>query len=618
VDAVAWHSSYWRFGEVSLDLMVTSQSSYSCDIVVVGAGWAGMAAAWLLRQSGLSVLVLEQGTDSASSGTHDRGIDEQARLGDHVTFRPDASAQAVPTSGGWAAIGLGGGSRVWGGWSFRPPAMDFKLKTLFEALGQDQSLTSQGYDLADWPVDLQEMGPFLADAESLLGVSGDSRAWSGAFEAATWQQDLQAALGDVDWLLQSGSAADLPCPALPIATPAQMLADQLAAAGYKSAPAPIAMRAAPPPGPRPLHCVSQTVPELVNDRVASTCPRCGGLYIPFNHPTRARATNTFLTDAWTERAADVLTSTVVTEISFDFRKRTATGVKAVRLLEGEDRPITVDARAVVLACGAVQTARLLLLSKGPDGVALGDEHGNLGRNAMFHIMGLLGNSFVPLDQEGRGIPCIGASGTIASADFYMMRDQETQNWMKGGVAVGCEFWSTRLRKDSEWGDPDVCSATDDARREELANADLELMVIGDDLPRPENRVDLDPHARDRFGRPLARLTRRFGPHELAYCREAGNRIARVLSHPPHGPQPGTVGYGRADLFGSHQMGTCRMGTDRRRSVTDVAGRLHEAGNVFVADSATFPTSLGVNPTLTIVANALRIASAIRTQIGVMH
>ncbi|WP_342551548.1 GMC family oxidoreductase [Paenibacillus sp. FSL R7-0652] len=68
-----------------------------------------------------------------------------------------------------------------------------------------------------------------------------------------------------------------------------------------------------------------------------------------------------------------------------------------------------------------------------------------------------------------------------------------------------------------------------------------------------------------------------------------------------------------DLFGDHQMGTCRMGDDPLTSVTDRYGRMHDIKNIFIADTSVFPTGLGVNPMITTVANALRIGSWIVEQ-----
>ena len=69
---------------------------------------------------------------------------------------------------------------------------------------------------------------------------------------------------------------------------------------------------------------------------------------------------------------------------------------------------------------------------------------------------------------------------------------------------------------------------------------------------------------------------------------------------------------RYGAYGGHHIGTTRMGSDPRSSVVDAAGRVHGVRNLYIAGSSTFPTSSQANPTLTIVAMALRLAEHLKT------
>jgi choline dehydrogenase-like flavoprotein len=80
--------------------------------------------------------------------------------------------------------------------------------------------------------------------------------------------------------------------------------------------------------------------------------------------------------------------------------------------------------------------------------------------------------------------------------------------------------------------------------------------------------------------------------------------------PGDSPRPGGAHEGQGPFGSAHLLGTARMGDDPRTSVTDAFGRLHEVPNVVVADGSVFPSSGGANPTLTIMALALRAARAI--------
>jgi choline dehydrogenase-like flavoprotein len=141
---------------------------------------------------------------------------------------------------------------------------------------------------------------------------------------------------------------------------------------------------------------------------------------------------------------------------------------------------------------------------------------------------------------------------------------------------------------------------------------------GEDLARPENRVDLDPTVRDAWGGPAGRVTWSPHRHELATSAHVGPLLEAVLrdagaewtvtsTSPPIGDDAGMSPLGLAPAS-RHVIGTARMGDDPRASVVDPTGRLWDVDNVLVCDSSVFPTSTGYGPTLTLVAMAARTAA----------
>ncbi|WP_371171598.1 GMC oxidoreductase [Aliiroseovarius sp. 2305UL8-7] len=577
-----------------------------CDVVVVGSGWGGAAAAWLLAQSDLKVIIIEQGKNSSPKDVFDN---DPVSDSSYTSFRTHAEVDAHLSGQGRTAEGVGGGSRHWGGWAFRPSHLDFRIKQLFSAVGQSAQLQSEGYDLADWPISLKELEPFLEDAETILGVSGNAAALSQSFSEAQWQNDLKADLGEYSELTRFDQGDDYAYQAIPATLPAKLAEDMLMSAGYKTAPSSLALRASATHGRKKINSTGEFLPTQISSRFAKPCQRCGGIYVPFEHPARARVDNTFLSPHWKGRAITVISNTIVTGIDIDWYTRKAHGISAIQCHKNSKvtKRLKINAKVVVLACGAIQTARLLLLTKNDRGVSLGNETNNLGKNAMFHIMGLRARKRLSLLNRSNGVPCVGVSGTVVSSDFYMIRDKQAGIWCKGGIAVGTEFWSDRLQKLTSGSNPNKCPITDDDRAMALMNSEVDLMVLGDDLPRKSNMIDLDPNVSDFMGRPIARLTRNFGSNENTYCRIVAANLKRILGSDSHT----TVTRGALKTFGEHQFGTCRMGHSYISSVTDKDGRIHESANVYIADGSTFPSSLGVNPTLTIVANALRIGSEIR-------
>jgi choline dehydrogenase-like flavoprotein len=150
-----------------------------------------------------------------------------------------------------------------------------------------------------------------------------------------------------------------------------------------------------------------------------------------------------------------------------------------------------------------------------------------------------------------------------------------------------------------------------------------MSMVGEDMPQLANRVDLDPTIRDVYGFPVPRITHSshqfeiassayFGPLMTAACLAAPGAVGAAFI--PIGTAVNYTGGDASVLAGpaatAHIMGTMRMGDDPAASVVDGYGRMHEVPNVVVADGSVFVSSGGFNPTLTIMALALRASGQI--------
>jgi choline dehydrogenase-like flavoprotein len=132
-----------------------------------------------------------------------------------------------------------------------------------------------------------------------------------------------------------------------------------------------------------------------------------------------------------------------------------------------------------------------------------------------------------------------------------------------------------------------------------------LLSIAEDQPRPENRVRLDPSAADAYGVPKMVVEHRYTARDLAARRFMVRKAKQILR------RAGALGCvtWKVSTF-SHAVGTVRMGPDERTSPLDADGRFRGLENLYVTDGSALPTSAGVNPSLTIAANALRIGRGI--------
>lgn len=130
---------------------------------------------------------------------------------------------------------------------------------------------------------------------------------------------------------------------------------------------------------------------------------------------------------------------------------------------------------------------------------------------------------------------------------------------------------------------------------------LYLLVMAEDVPQPANRITLHPSRTDPLGEPIASVAYRHGRRDLQ-ARAALFRVASGILR-----EAGAVLRLRKTINTfSHQVGTCRFGTDPSRAVLDPVCRFFGLANLFVVDGSFMPTSAGVNPSLTIAANALRV------------
>ncbi len=129
-----------------------------------------------------------------------------------------------------------------------------------------------------------------------------------------------------------------------------------------------------------------------------------------------------------------------------------------------------------------------------------------------------------------------------------------------------------------------------------------LLVIAEDQPQYENRVALDGAATDRYGLPGLVVSHRYSARDRAAGKALGDRARAILR------RAGAWAFYRHRIGTlSHAMGTVRMGIDPRTSALDADCRFRGLENLYVMDGSVMPTSAGVNPSLTIAANALRAA-----------
>lgn len=356
--------------------------------------------------------------------------------------------------------------------------------------------------------------------------------------------------------------------------------------------------------------------------------------------------------------------TVLTEHTVTDVRTVAEGEQVTSLTcwSQADGPVDVRARAFVLAGGGIENARLLLASRSRHAAGLGNHHDQVGRHFMEHPHYMVG---VVVPSSGHDLPAGLGDWEVVSRDGHPTQDAfgvapdvlRREGVLNAAYRVQAHVGTLPpgFGQDGQVGQDvvDSYSAVRTALRRrdpravtarqlsQLAGSAPELAryavrrtrarlpvrpaglyrsvrvrVMGEQEPSPHSRVRLDG-PRDRFGVPGAVLDWRLtdldvrsmvrGQQLMAHDLGAalGGRVVTVLGHDGE-PRP---------LGGAHHMGSTRMSGTPRTGVVDQHCRVHGVRNLYVAGSSVFPTAGAANPTLTIVALAVRLALHLGRELG---
>ncbi len=539
------------------------------DILIIGSGAGGAPLALRLSRAGFDVVVMEKGPrHSRDDYRHDELL-EAVQPGffvptteeePHVLVRHgDPAAKPELTSLGWIACCVGGGTAHMGATLYRFHPDDFRLQ---ERLGAFESV-------GDWPYAYGDLEPYYSRAEWEVGISGGSG--TSPFEGFR--------------------SRPYPMPPLAVHPLAACFDEACDRVGVHSLPTPRAVNSRPYGG-RPA---------------CAGCDFCAG----YGCPTGARGSTqeTLLPRAERTGRCEIVAGAMVREITMDAGGR-ATGCV---YLDGAGVEHAVRARIVCVCCSAVESARLLLLSRSPrfpDGLANGN--GLVGRHLQFHA-GSAGRARFRYDRHpDKGLRDPNHLLGRSVLDHYFLPDG-VSDFGKGGLLrfdlerrhpigtahriaqerPGRYLWGERLRE----------------RLSEYFNdyRDVEFEVFHDFIPNEQTYMELDPQVADKWGLPVARIHLREPDHHRLAGRWVVDRGLEIMD-----------AMGACELvardtgYTSRVMahGTCRAGKEPASSVLNEFCRSHEVPNLFVVDGSFMPTSGGAPSTLTILANSFRTADYI--------
>ncbi len=551
------------------------------DAIVIGTGAGGGPLALHLAKAGKKILILERGPflpqEKLNWDTNAVFLDD--RYHTKETWQDKNGKELHPQQ----AYFVGGQTKVYGAAMFRMRAEDFGV------------IQHKGGISPAWPISYADLEPYYTRAEELFHVHGDL----GAAPA------VPGGYGSSFDPTEPFHSKKYPYPAFSNETRMQSIEDDVRKLGINTFPIPLGLK----------------LNEA--DPLASKCVRCDTCD---GYPCLVHAKSDSDINCIREILhlpnVTLMTSSRVTRL---LTNSTGTAVTEVEVMHADSKnPATYSAGLFALCAGAINSAVVLLASandKYPTGLA--NRSDQVGRNFMYHQADAL--LAITTDRNDDSY-----TKTWGTNEFYFRDSDPAYPFPLGQVQPVGSFHHEMMKGDAPPLTPVFVL-------EGMKHHAVPWWLTTEDLPDPDNRVtihDTTPLSVDNlqpgvFG---AHPSGDTGPvNESAFVTDAAPMRIR-LSYTPNNVQSfdrlkdrwvdilKRAGHGatsiplhayfkkRIPLEGvGHQNGTCRMGTDPASSVLDSFCKAHDLDNLYVVDASCFVSSSAVNPSLTIIANAIRVA-----------
>ncbi|WP_420386531.1 GMC family oxidoreductase [Roseivirga sp.] len=564
------------------------ESSKTYDVAIVGSGAGGGMATKILSEAGFDVAVLEAGPffDPALDEHRNqlRWPWESPRRGASSNRRSFGDFDAA--YGGWNIEGepyttepgtrfawfrsrmLGGRTNHWGRISLRFGPLDFKRKSV-DGLGDN------------WPIGYDDVKPYYDKVDKLIGVFGS-------------RENIH---NEPDGFF--------------LPPPKPRLHELYYIKGARKTGIPVI--------PSRLSILT----KRINDQRGSCfycgqCNRACMAYADFS-----AGTCLIFPAQKNGGKVQLFTDAMVREVTTD-KNGKATGVNYIN--KADRKEYHLKAKVVVMAASACSTARILLNSKSSvHQNGLGNSSGLVGRY-LHDSTGASRSAFIPqlmdrkiYNEDGVGGMHVYTPWWLNDKKLDFPRGYHIEVW--GGMGMpsyGFGFNPNDLNKVTGgaiggYGD----SLRDDVKR--YYGAVLGISGRGESVPQKENRCEIDNDVVDEFGIPVLKFNYKWTEHEVKQAKHMQDTFEEVLGAAGGillGDKPGADrDYGlTAPGEIIHEVGTTRMGDDKRDSVTNKYNQLHDCENVFVMDAGPFVSQADKNPTWTILALAWRASDYLVEQV----
>jgi choline dehydrogenase-like flavoprotein len=543
---------YFRvFRNLFFEFTMTQQKF---DVCVVGSGPGGGIATYVLAQAGLKVALVEAGSQWKAGidfGTH-------AWPYDVLTSRHQTGQDNTP--------------RLKFESNHFTPVGDTPRHGQLRALG-GRSLCWAGHslrfgplDFQQWPISYDEVAPYYSKAEKFMGVYG--------------YQDGLSNLPDGEF--QKG--VPMRCPEAGLKRGVTKLKAQGRAMDF------IAMRKA-----------ILTEPHASK---RATCHYCGQCMLGCDVDAKYTSANTPIPLALKTGNLTLFTNAMMTRIVTEANK-----IKAIEYVNQKGQTEKIEAKAFVLACSAVETARHLLLNttrEFPHGLA--NTSGQVGKNLTSHF-GFYVVGFLP-DLANRDVANEDGTDYFHSLLTGLYWDKPSPKFA-GTYQVQCAA-GLRGGRTPLPGQEKLLPGFGASLKQKIrafGAGHVTMNMQGTTEISPHTFVDLDPNRKDRFGLLRPRIHLHYTPSDVAMaqdctetCQEViGAAGGEVIIAPPK------IAVSDLIIDSNHWVGTTRMGTNPKTSVVNLSGQSHDIPNLFIGDASVFAAYPEKNPTLTNITLSWRMS-----------
>ena len=551
------------------------------DICIVGSGAGAGPVAYELSKAGYSVVILEKGPwiktsqfnkdeiVAARRSVYTPNLKDEQHVIEQKNKKGEWIAKSTYETGRdfWNGNCVGGSSNFMSGYFHRMKPQDFKLLTQY---GQIENA-----NIVDWPISYNDLEPYFTKVETTVGVSGK------IVEHSTQEPR---------------STKTFPYPALGENIVSKWIDNAANELGYKMVPVPRGILSKPK-----------------DDRNACVYSNYCGSY-GCSSDAKASSRASLLNAALKTNNCTILANSKVYHLQTDGNNNI---IKAHYYNIKEEKQF-IEANTFVVAAQAIETSRLLLMSKNKEFAnGLANNNGQVGKNIIFSAGGVGSGYFNEEDLPEKDFSQLKTLGLFVNRSIHnwyeIGNNNISANKIKGGMVDFLFEHPNAIKKaiKQKWDNYGNLVYGSELKQKMFKSFTkqrrLNFEVFCDWLPTNNCYVSLDENVKDKWGDPVAKIRIDNHPNDIKVGKYLANKAEEVLekmgaknisSSISGSPPPNLV------------AGGCRFGTNSKTSVLDVNCKAHEVNNLYVTDGSFMPTGGSVTYTWTIYANAFRVADKI--------